>query len=54
MQGNGDQIMPYLIDEIGDILGIRIAINAETITITDFDASPVVRTENSGSMVLSE
>ena len=53
MQGNGDQIMPYLIDEISNILGVSIAINAETITITDFDAVKMAETPHSGSMALS-
>lgn len=35
MQGDGDQALPYLIDEIGNLLGINIAIDAVTIKITD-------------------
>ncbi len=33
MQGSGDNILPYLIDEIGNFLGIGIAIDAESIKI---------------------
>jgi hypothetical protein len=33
MQGTGDNILPYLIDEIGDLLSIDIAIDAELIAI---------------------
>jgi hypothetical protein len=37
MQGDGDNILPYLLNELGDLLGISIVIDAGTIKIEDID-----------------
>jgi hypothetical protein len=45
MQGDGDNILPYLINEIGDLLGISIAIDAGTMKIENAGVVPVTSKE---------
>ncbi len=45
MQGDGNDTLRYLIDEIGSLLGITIAIDAVTIKITDKEVEPTTPKE---------
>jgi hypothetical protein len=45
MHGEGDNILPYLINEIGGLLGINIAIDAANMKITNLNVVSAVLTE---------